>query len=166
MQTFFLQIPDIYSLSALGVSIVTAIVLIISIKLQRNQLKQTENNQYVETLRKSMGDLYDLYQTENQLKTKNQCELFAIRLLDILAVLAHLKNKGKISNEILDFIKFDLSIAKGIMEWFDVKNLNQKYNSSSQEIWSNLSKYFTENQIKSCKPELIPEPLRKYDDLA
>ena len=165
MQTFFLQIPDI-SIIAIIVSIGTAIALIISLIFQWREHRQSVNYQYDETLRNTMSDLYNLYKTEDQLKTKDQCELFAIRLLDILAVLAHLKNEGKISAGVLDFVKFDLSIAKGIMEWFDEKNLGQKYEASSQEIWSNLTTYFKENQIETCKPELIPESLKKYDDLA
>ena len=165
MQNLVLQIPDIFSLIAFIVSVVTIIGLIVTMQIQRNQLKQTKDSQYFEILRKSMSDLYDLYQTESELETKNDCELFAVRLLDILAVLSHLSNQEKIPGEILNFVKFDLEIAKGIMEWFDEKNLNEKYSSTSKEIWSNLHQYITKNQITTCKSELIPEKLRNFDDL-
>ncbi len=166
MQSFLLQINDVFSLIAIIVSIGTAIGVIISLYFQRRQLEQTKDDQYIEIVRKTMSDLYELYRTENNLKTKNECELFAVRLLDMLGVLAHLNNNGKISKDILEFIEFDLRIAKGVMDWFDEKNLGEKYNSNSKGIWSHLDKYFQNNpKIESFKLELHLPRLNKFNEM-
>ena len=135
-------------------------------KAINKQLKQTVNNQYDETLRKSMGDLYEVYRTDFDVETKDECELLATRILDILAVLAHLNNKAKIDDDILEFVKFDLEIAKGIMKWFDKEGLGKKYNpSSSAKIWSNLTKYFKKHKTKTCKEDALPDCIKNYKDL-
>ena len=78
--------------------------------------RQSQNNQYTETLRKSMDDLYQVYRTDFVVGTKAEAELVATRILDILSILAHLYKEKKIDDKMLDFVKFDLQIAKGIEE--------------------------------------------------
>ena len=131
------------------------------------QLKQSENNQYTETLRKSMDDLYQVYRTDFDVKKKEEAELVGIRILDILSILAHLHNKEKITDEMLDFVEFDLQIAKGIMEWFDKEKLSEKYGETeSKKIWKNLNTYFeNKKDIKPCKDEALPECIKNYNDL-
>ena len=154
------------SIIAIIIAVGTAIALIFQIWFQKRQLKQTENNQYDETLRKSMRDLYEVYRTDFEVKTKAECELFATRILDILAVLAHLNNKAKIDDDILEFVKFDLEIAKGIMKWYDKEGLGKKYNpSSSAKIWSNLTAYFKKHKIKACKDAALPDCIQNYKNL-
>ena len=151
---------------AVIIAVGTVFGLIFQIWFQKRQLKQTENNQYDETLRKSMRDLYEVYRTDFEVKTKAECELFATRILDILAVLAHLNIKEKIDDEILEFVKFDLEIAKGIMKWFDKEGLGKKYNpSSSAKIWSNLTEYFKKHKTKTCKEDALPDCIKNYKDL-
>ncbi len=154
------------SIIAVIIAVGTAIALFFQIWFQKKQLKQTENNQYDETLRKSMRDLYEVYRTDFEVKTKAECELFATRILDILAVLAHLNNEEKLPDPILEFVKFDLEIAKGIMKWFDKEGLGKKYNpSSSAKIWSNLTKYFKKHKTKTCKEDALPDCIKNYKDL-
>jgi hypothetical protein len=151
---------------AIIIAVGTVFGLIFQIWFQKRQLKQTENNQYDETLRKSMRDLYEVYRTDFEVKTKAECELFATRILDILAVLAHLNNEEKLPDPILEFVKFDLEIAKGIMKWFDKEGLGKKYNpSSSAKIWSNLTKYFKKHKTKTCKEDALPDCIKNYKDL-
>ena len=157
-----MEIANIAFIIAVG----TVFALIFQIWFQKRQLKQTENNQYDETLRKSMRDLYEVYRTDFEVKTKAECELFATRILDILAVLAHLNNKAKLPDPILEFVKFDLEIAKGIMKWFDKEGLGKKYNpSSSAKIWSNLTEYFKKHKTKTCKEDALPDCIKNYKDL-
>ena len=154
------------SIIAVIIAVGTVFGLIFQIWFQKRQLKQTENNQYDETLRKSMRDLYEVYRTDFEVKTKAECELFATRILDILAVLAHLNNEEKLPDPILEFVKFDLEIAKGIMKWFDKEGLGKKYNpSSSAKIWSNLTKYFKKHKTKTCKEDALPDCIKNYKDL-
>ena len=155
---------------AIAIAIGSVIGLIVQSKLQSKQLKQTENNQYDETLRKLMSDLYEVYRFDIEVKTKDECELFATRLLDILAVVTHLYKKRKISsdkeeqNEMLDFVYFDLRIGKGVMEWFHEKKLFKQYNvKSAAEIWTNLDDYFKKNEIKKCAKAALPHCIKKYD---
>ena len=151
---------------AVIIAVGTVFGLIFQIWFQKRQLKQTENNQYDETLRKSMRDLYEVYRTDFEVKTKAECELFATRILDILAVLAHLNNEEKLPDPILEFVKFDLEIAKGIMKWFDKEGLGKKYNpSSSAKIWSNLTEYFKKHKTKTCKEDALPDCVKNYKDL-
>ena len=151
---------------AVIIAVGTVFGLIFQIWFQKRQLKQTENNQYDETLRKSMRDLYEVYRTDFEVKTKAECELFATRILDILAVLAHLNNEEKLPDPILEFVKFDLEIAKGIMKWFDKEGLGKKYNpSSSAKIWSNLTEYFKKHKTKICKEDALPDCIKNYKDL-
>ena len=157
-----MEIVDIAFIIAVG----TVIGLSVQVLVQRSQLKQTQNNQYDETLRRSMGDLYQVYLTDFDVKTKDECELFATRILDILAVLAHLNNEEKLPDPILEFVKFDLEIAKGIMKWFDKEGLGKKYNpSSSAKIWSNLTEYFKKHKTKTCKEDALPDCVKNYKDL-
>jgi len=153
------------------VSIIAASGAVIGLIVETWYLKkikdQSENNQYTETLRKSMDDLYQVYRTDFDVGTKAEAELVGIRILDILSILAHLHNKEKITDEMLDFVEFDLQIAKGIMEWFDKEKLSEKYGeSSSKEIWKNLDTYFeNKKDIKTCKNEALPECIKNYNDL-
>ena len=153
------------------VSIIAASGAVIGLIVETWYLKkikdQSENNQYTETLRKSMDDLYQVYRTDFNVKTKAEAELVGIRILDILSILAHLHNKEKITDEMLDFVEFDLQIAKGIMEWFDKEKLSEKYGeSSSKEIWKNLNTYFeNKKDFKTCKNEALPECIKNYNDL-
>ena len=127
--------------------------------------RQSQNNQYVETLRKSMDDLYQVYRNDFVVETKEEAELVATRILDILSILAHLYKEKKIDDKMLDFVKFDLQIAKGIMEWFDKEKLSEKYGeSSSEEIWTNLKWYFKEKGIKPCENDALPECIKNYND--
>ena len=150
-------------------TVVTCMVGFITIRAMHKQ-------QYDETLRKSMGDLYEVYRNDFNVKTKAECELLATRILDILAVLAHLNNKAKIDDDILEFVKFDLEIAKGIMKWYDGEGLGEKYDSSqhvhkpgmgmsSAEIWSNLDIYFKKHGTKMCKPTALPYCIQNYKNL-
>ena len=151
---------------AVIIAVGTVFGLIFQIWFQKRQLKQTENNQYDETLRKSMRDLYEVYRTDFEVKTKAECELFATRILDILAVLTHLNNEEKLPDPILEFVKFDLEIAKGIMKWFDKEGLGKKYNpSSSAKIWSNLTEYFKKHKTKTCKEDALPDCIQNYKNL-
>ena len=150
--------------------IVSFMVVVMQIRSQNKQIKQTVNNQYDETLRKSMDDLYQVYRTDVKVQTKDECELFATRLLDILAVVTHLYKKRKISsdkeeqNEMLDFVYFDLRIGKGVMEWFHEKKLFKQYDvKSAAEIWTNLDDYFKKNEIKKCAKAALPHCIKKYD---
>ena len=119
-----------------------------------------------ETLRKSLSDLYEVYRTDFNVETKAECELLATRILDILAVLAHLNNKAKIDDDILEFVKFDLEIAKGIMKWYDEEELGKKYDpSESAKIWSNLTIYFEKHQVKVCKYDALPDCIQNYKNL-
>ena len=127
--------------------------------------RQSQNNQYVETLRKSMDDLYQVYRNDFVVETKEEAELVATRILDILSILAHLYKEKKIDDKMLDFVKFDLQIAKGIMEWFDKEKLSEKYGeSSSEEIWTNLKWYYKEKGIKPCENDALPECIKNYND--
>ena len=157
-----MEISNIAAIIAIG----TVGGLCIQLWYQKRQLKQTQNHQYDETLRRSMGDLYQVYRTDFDVKTKAECELFATRILDILAVLAHLNNEKKLPDTILEFVKFDLEIAKGIMKWFDKEGLGKKYNpSSSAKIWSNLTEYFKKHKTKTCKEDALPDCIKNYKDL-
>ena len=151
----------------IGIGIIVSFMVVgMQIRSQNKQIKQTVNNQYDETLRRSMGDLYQVYRTDFDVETKAECELLATRILDILAVLAHLNNKAKIDDDILEFVKFDLEIAKGIMKWYDKEGLGKKYSpSSSAKIWSNLTAYFKKHKIKACKDAALPDCIQNYKNL-
>ena len=154
--------PIIIGLGILGGFIFNAKL----IQSQNKQIEQTVNNQYDETLRKSMSDLYEVYRTDFNVETKAECELLATRILDILAVLAKLNNKGIIDDDLLEFVEFDLEIAKGIMKWYDKEGLGKKYSpSSSAKIWSNLTIYFEKHQVKVCKYDALPDCIQNYNDL-
>ena len=82
--------------------------------------------------------------------------------------MTHLSIKNKTTDEVLKFIEFDLDIAKSIMRWYDEKKLYEKYNANnSEDIWKNLSEYFSDkkdtedyNYLK-----LLPQKLKIYDTL-
>ena len=151
----------------IGLSIIGGLVGIsMQIRSQNKQIEQTMNNQYDETLRKSMSDLYEVYRTDFNVETKAECELLATRILDILAVLAKLNNKGIIDDDLLEFVEFDLEIAKGIMKWYDKEGLGKKYSpSSSAKIWSNLTIYFKKHKVKVCKNDALPDCILNYKNL-
>ena len=67
--------------------------------------RQSQNNQYVETLRKSMDDLYQVYRNDFVVETKEEAELVATRILDILSILAHLYKEKKIDDKMLDLFE-------------------------------------------------------------
>jgi hypothetical protein len=135
----------------------------------QNQLNDARDKLYGEYLRNAMSDLYDVYKTEDLIKSKNQCELFATRILDILSILTHLSNENKkIEKNVLIFIQFDLDIAKSIVRWFDEKKLYEKYNvNNSEKMWTNLSEYFSDKKDTEDYDylKLLPQKLKIYDTL-
>ena len=152
--------------TSIVISIIIAGGILGGFFMSYQQVRSLKKQQYDETLRKSMRDLYEVYRTDFEVKTKAECELFATRILDILAVLAHLNNEKKLPDTILEFVKFDLEIAKGIMKWFDKEGLGKKYNpSSSAKIWSNLTEYFKKHKTKTCKEDALPDCIKNYKDL-
>ena len=159
----------ILAVVAVVISLATFYVSKKRAKTHQNQLDDARNKQHGEYLRNAMSDLYDVYKNEDSIKSKNQCELFATRILDILSILTHLSIKNKtIDDDVLKFIQFDLDIAKSILMWFDEKKLYEKYGvSNSEKIWENLSKYFSDN--KETKDfdylKLLPQKLKIYDTL-
>ena len=148
------------------ISIVIAGGILGGFFMNYKQVQSLKKQQYDETLRKSMSDLYEVYRTDFNVKTKAECELLATRILDILAVLAKLNNKGIIDDDLLEFVEFDLEIAKGIMEWYDKEKLGNKYDpSESAKIWSNLTIYFKKHKVKICKDAALPDCIQNYNDL-
>ena len=152
------------------IGIVTSIIIAVGIFggffMSYLQIRSLKKQQYDETLRKSMSDLYEVYRTDFNVKTKAECELLATRILDILAVLAKLNNKRIIDDDLLEFVEFDLEIAKGIMEWYDKEELGKKYDpSESAKIWSNLTIYFEKHQVKVCKYDALPDCIQNYKNL-
>ena len=135
------------------------------------QVQSLKKQQYDETLRKSMSDLYEVYRTDFNVETKAECELLATRILDILAVLAKLNNKRIIDDDLLEFVEFDFEIANGIMKWYDDEGLGKKYDpSKSADIWSNLTTYFKNREIKGrevkiCKDAALPDCIQNYKNL-
>ena len=148
------------------ISIVIAGGILGGFFMNYKQVQSLKKQQYDETLRKSMSDLYEVYRTDFNVKTKAECELLATRILDILAVLAKLNNKRIIDDDLLEFVEFDLEIAKGIMEWYDKEKLGNKYDpSESAKIWSNLTIYFEKHQVKVCKYDALPDCIQNYKNL-
>ena len=135
----------------------------------QNQLNDARDKLYGEYLRNAMSDLFDVYKNEDSIKSKNQCELFATRILDILSILTHLSNENKkIEKNVLIFIQFDLDIAKSIVRWFDEKKLYEKYNvNNSEKMWTNLSEYFSDKKDTEDYDylKLLPQKLKIYDTL-
>ena len=152
-------------------SIIIAVGILLGFFMSYLQIRSLKKQQYDETLRKSMSDLYEVYRTDFNVKTKAECELLATRILDILAVLAKLNNKRIIDDDLLEFVEFDLEIAQGIMKWYDVEKLGEKYEpSKSAEIWSNLTTYFKNREIKGrevkiCKDAALPDCIQNYKNL-
>ena len=147
-------------------SIIIAVGILLGFFMSYLQIRSLKKQQYDETLRKSMSDLYEVYRTDFNVETKAECELLATRILDILAVLAKLNNKGIIDDDLLEFVEFDLEIAKGIMEWYDKEELGKKYDpSESAKIWSNLTIYFEKHQVKVCKYDALPDCIQNYKNL-
>ena len=90
--------------------------------------------------------------------------------MDILAILTNLSHEKKLDPKILNFIQFDLDIAKSVMAWYDEKKLYEKYGvKNSEEIWSNLSKHFTNSDKVNTEDydylKLLPQKLKMYDTL-
>ena len=109
--------------ASIVISIIIAGGILGGFFMNYQQVRSLKKQQYDETLRKSMSDLYEVYRTDFNVETKAECELLATRILDILAVLAKLNNKGIIDDDLLEFVEFDLEIAKGIMKWYDKEGL-------------------------------------------
>jgi hypothetical protein len=80
----------------------------------------------------------------------------------------HLSIKNKTTDDVLKFIEFDLDIAKSIMRWYDGKKLYEKYNvNNSEDIWKNLSEYFSDKKYPKDYDylKLLPQKLKIYDTL-
>jgi hypothetical protein len=152
--------------ASIVISIIIAGGILGGFFMNYKQVQSLKKQQYDETLRKSMSDLYEVYRTDFNVKTKAECELLATRILDILAVLAKLNNKRIIDDDLLEFVEFDLEIAKGIMEWYDKEKLGNKYDPpESAKIWSNLTIYFEKHQVKVCKYDALPDCIQNYKNL-
>jgi len=156
------------AVAAVMVSIVTFFISRRRALIHGSQLEDARNKQHSEHLRNAMSDLYDVYKTEDFIKSKNQCELFATRILDILAVLTNLSDNKKINKELLEFIEFDLYIAKSVMTWYDEKKLYEKYNvHNSGDIWIKLSEHLSGMKVTTNYDylKLLPQKLKTYDTL-
>lgn len=150
---------DIVGLTAMGIAVITTIAIIW-------QLKKTEDAKYMDILKNTISDLHAIYDKEESLVTKNDCEMYAVRLLDTMSSLAHLQLQRKIDYQVLNFLKYDFSVTKCVMEWFDKHNLDEKYGSDTGVIWSNLTKYYKKHpEIEVADQEVLPNALRNFGDL-
>ncbi|MBT4326336.1 MAG: hypothetical protein HOD60_05430 [Candidatus Nitrosopelagicus sp.] len=148
------------------IPIVSAAIVIGTIVYHAKQVNQSKGATYATILTQTMRDVYELYRDEEKLQTKHECEVHVVRWLDCLAVVTNLYHKGKLKDkELLDFIEYDLTVAKRYMIWFDEHNLGKKYNSDANRIWTNLKLYFDDNSIKPASDETLPTPLKNFKDL-
>ena len=161
MYFFILDILGVnaFELSALAIAFFTVVALIIT-------LRKGEDIKNMGMLRSTLSDLHALYDKEGKLMTKEDCELYAIKLLDIMSGLAHLNLKNKIREDVLIFLKYDFSVARRIMKWFDDNKLDEKYGDDTKNIWSNLTKYYEKHpEIQMANDDVLPITLLNFDDL-
>jgi hypothetical protein len=129
------------------------------------QVNQAKDATYATVMNQTMRDLYELYRNEEKLKTKHECEIHVVRLLDCLAIVTNLYNRKKISKDLLQFMKYDITVGYRLLKWFDEHNLGEKYESNANEIWSNLTVYIKKYSIKPASDDLLPTPLKNFKDL-
>ena len=147
------------------IAIISAIAVIVTLIYHAYEVKQSKIATYATILSQTMKDLYELYRNENNLETKHDCEVHVTRWLDCLSVVTHLHNKRKIDKNLLEFVEYDLGIAKRYMLWFDEHDLGKQYNSNANGIWTNLKTYFDKNSIKIASDGTLAEPLKNFSDL-
>ena len=139
--------------------------VVIALFYHAKQVNQSKNATYATILTQTMKDLYELYRNEEKLETKHECEAHVTRWLDCLAVVTHLHKQKKIEKDLLDFIEYDLRIAKRYMLWFDEHDLGKQYDSNADGIWTNLKSYFDKNSIITARDETLAKPLKNFKDL-
>lgn len=142
----------------LCITIVTSIILFCS-------LKQTRDSQYMNILQHTVTELHKLYESESDLLTKDKCEMYAIRLLDTMSILAHFNLTNKINDKLLLFLKYDFSVSKRVMQWFANNKLDEKYGDNADTIWSNLTKYYKKHQITMGRDDVLPTALLNFSNL-
>ncbi len=147
------------------VAIVSAGAVFVALVYHAKQVNQSKNATYATILTQTMKDLYELYRNEENLETKHECEAHVTRWLDCLAVVTNLHNQKKIHKNLLDFIEYDLRVARRFMIWFDEHNLGKKYSSDANGIWTNLKSYFDSYSIDTASDETLPTPLKNFKDL-
>lgn len=147
------------------VSVISAGSVIAALVYHAQQVKHSKDATYATILTQTMKDLYELYRDEEKLETKHECEAHVVRWLDCLSVVTHLHNQKKIDKDLLDFIEYDLRIAKRFMIWFDEHKLGEQYSSNADGIWTNLKSYFDSHSVDASKDETLPTPLLNFKEL-
>ncbi len=144
---------------------ISVVAVVITLIYHALQVRQSKDATYATILTQTMKDLYELYRDEEKLQTKHECEVHVTRWLDCLAVVTNLHNQKKIDKDLLDFIEYDLRVARRFMIWFDEHNLGKKYSSDANGIWTNLKSYFDSYSIDTASDETLPTPLKNFKDL-
>ena len=130
------------------------------------QVRKADDAKYIDMLGKTVTSLHELYKEEKLLKTRDDCDLYAVRLLDIMSGLAHIHLQGKIKSSVLEFLNYDFSVSMRLMNWYDLHRLGDKYNASAGEIWSNLTKYFNQHpEITIASIDVLPPALLNFNRL-
>lgn len=160
------HVPD-YSIiiTALIVLVIPAIAAITA-QILYHQLRKIKDAQYMTILHKAVTDLHALSDQEKSLKTRDDCDLHAVRLLDIMSGIAHLNLQKKITDDALDFLKYDFKVAYHVMAWYHENSLDKKYGDDAKEIWANLTRYYDRHPyFDVLGTDVLPVAFRNYANL-
>lgn len=138
---------------------ISAAGVITGLMLNFKRLGSENNARYIQITREFVNDLLIQYEKEDNVKTLEQADQYAVAVLNILSRIAHLRLLGKIPNYTTDFFEVDFKFGKLLLDWYD--NVGLSKIQPAEKTWVNLSKWCSKNSITASPEGNLPKMLSK-----
>ncbi len=110
--------------------------------------------------------LADFTKQERDLKTKIDCEVYAMAYLDTLDQIAYLQKQKAIPQEVTNYFENNFAYGLNLWEWYN-QNVRDKpiEKDEIEPTWTDLKGWSKEKNIEPFDGEVLPKPMLLYKEL-
>lgn len=161
-----LQIPTqnepIFPWIAFGISIVTGISVAISLMINWKARKEETKIRYIQLLRDFDRDLFG--EEEFNIKTKDDAENYAIRLLLTLSRIVYLHQKKKVQDDVVDYFRNYFAYGLTIKIWLN--KIYPEIGIEDRKKFANFEQWCKQHSIEPAPENDLPTTLKNYERLS
>jgi len=158
LANIFLQ-TDSFSVTAIIIAAISAGVVGGGLILNAIRLGAENEARYIQIMREFIQDLDILYDNEKNIKTDDEADRYASKVLNVLGRIAYLSLRKKIPSHVTEFFNADLRYGKLLLEWYEFVGLAKM--QSAEQTWFNLAKWCEEKNVERAPDVLLPVKLLK-----
>ena len=118
---------------------------------------------YLRSVNEYQEKFESAYQSESNLITKHDCEIYAIHFLNILDSMVFAASKKWIPYDVVNYFKTgECRYGKTLLEWWEEAD----HGSSSDDAWVEFSKWCKDNKdVEAFEKKFLPEQFNLFSSL-